>query len=178
MKKLIFSFVVVLFLSCNNETKTDAPTDPALTEKPAVTLPYTAAYSANWSDEVSDADLNTVLMSYKYWQDGNMSGLASCFADTVEFDSWEGIHYKLTPAEMVKMWTPYRDSLSKVELRMDSWKKMYATDKKDSYIVAWYMETDTYKTGKIDSSDWHDINQVKNGKITWYSQYRRVYKKK
>ena len=60
MKKLSLCFAVVLFFSCNNETKTEAPNEPASTEKPAVTLPYKAAYSANWSDEVSDADLNTV----------------------------------------------------------------------------------------------------------------------
>jgi hypothetical protein len=50
---------------------------------------------------------------------------------------------------------------------------MYSTDKKDGYIVTWYKEYDTYKNGKVDSAAFHDINQLKDGKIVWYSQYRR-----
>ena len=46
---------------------------------------------------------------------------------------------------------------------------------KDSmdYINTWYKEIDTYKTGRIDSANYSDINQVKNGKITWYSSYKQ-----
>ena len=74
------------------------------------------------------------------------------------------------------MFTTYRDSLSSVTIDMQGWQKMYATDKKDGYIVTWYDETDTYKTGKVDSASYHDINQVKDGKIVWYSQYKRPKK--
>ena len=74
------------------------------------------------------------------------------------------------------MFTTYRDSLSSVTIDMQDWQKMYATDKKNGYIVTWYDETDTYKTGKVDSASYHDINQVKDGKIVWYAQYRRPKK--
>jgi len=33
--------------------------------------------------------------------------------------------------------------------------------------------TETYKDGRVDSAYWHDVNMVKNGKIVWYSQYKR-----
>jgi hypothetical protein len=53
---------------------------------------------------------------------------------------------------------------------------MYEPDKKEGYVVAWYKETDTYKNGKVDSAYYHDINQVKDGKIVWYAQYKRPAK--
>jgi ketosteroid isomerase-like protein len=53
---------------------------------------------------------------------------------------------------------------------------MYATDKKESFVVTWYKEIDTYKNGKVDSAWYHDINQIKNGKISYYRQYKRPAK--
>ena len=37
-------------------------------------------------------------------------------------------------------------------------------------------ENDTYKTRKVDSASYHDINLMKNGKIVWFSQYKRPMK--
>jgi hypothetical protein len=59
---------------------------------------------------------------------------------------------------------------------MEAFTKMYAADKNEGSVVAWYKETDTYKGGKVDSAYYHDINVLKNGKIQYYRQYRRVAK--
>jgi hypothetical protein len=50
---------------------------------------------------------------------------------------------------------------------------MYSTDKKDTYIVTWYKEYDVFSSGRVDSASYHDINQLKDGKIVWYSQFKR-----
>lgn len=182
MKKLILSLSFAAFLwSCNNDKDKPATTGTTTTTtdnvaKSTVDLPYTASYSSSWSTDVSDADLKTVLMTYKNWADGNISGLSGAMADTTVIDMSSGDHLTKSNADLMKMWGTYRDSLSSVKIDMQGWQKMYSTDKKDSYIVTWYDETDTYKTGKVDSASYHDINQLKNGKITWYSQYKRPKK--
>jgi ketosteroid isomerase-like protein len=179
MKKILLCFCFATFLlSCNSGgEKTAATTITAdSTTKSTVDLPYTASYSSSWSTDVSDADLKMVLMTYKDWADNNMSGLGSAMADTVAWDMSTGDHKNLSKADIMKMFTTYRDSLSSVKIDMAGWNKMYSTDKKDGYIVTWYDETDTYKTGKVDSASYHDINQVKDGKIVWYAQYKRPKK--
>ena len=180
MKKImIFFLAAATLVACNDTAKTAGSTDSTTmdnTAKSTVDLPYTASYTSNWSDDVSDADLKTVMNTYKDWSDGNMSGLESALADSVEVDMNTGDHMKLSKADLIKMWTTYRDSLSSVNIKMDAWHKMHATDKKDDYIVTWYDETDTYKTGKVDSAAYHDINQLKDGKIVWYAQYKRPKK--
>ena len=181
MKKLLVCFSFAAFLlSCNSDKeKTDATSTSAdSTAKNTVTgdLPYTASYSSSWSTDVSDADLKMVLTTYKDWADNNIAGLAKVMGDTVNLDMSTGDHKKMTNADLSKMWATYRDSLSSVKIDMEAWHKMYSTDKKDSYIVTWYTETDTYKTGKVDSASYHDINQIKDGKIIWYSQYKRPKK--
>ncbi|MBS4063953.1 MAG: hypothetical protein KGZ74_05305 [Chitinophagaceae bacterium] len=174
MKLFVFCMAMFLF-ACNNATSTTETKDKV--QASTVTLPYTASYSSSWSTEVSDEDLNTVLLSYKYWQDGDMNALINTFGDTLGFESWEGKSYRLTHKDVETLWKPFRDSLSKVDIRMEGWHKMYSTDKKQAFVVTWYVETDTYKDGRVDSASWHDINMLDKGKIVWYSQYRRPFKK-
>lgn len=181
MKKIIMFLLCGSFLvACNDKKDKPAPTTTTgatdNTVKSTVDLPYTPSYSSSWSQDVSDADLKMVLMTYKDWSDGNINGLTGAMADTVTIDMASGDHKVMTNADLMKMWKTTRDSLSSVKISMDSWNKMYSTEKKDGYIVTWYDEYDTYKNGKVDSASYHDINQVKNGKIIWYSTYKRPKK--
>ena len=177
MRRILFGLLSgTVLLACNNAEVKSTSTTADSTAKMATDLPYTARYTANWSDNVSDADLKMVLNTYKDWSDANMPGLESALADTVEVDMADGMHLKKPKADIITMWKSHRDSLSSVAIKMDTWHKMYATDKKDGYIVTWYDETDTYKDGHVDSAAYHDINQVKDGKITWYATYKRPKK--
>jgi len=164
-----------LLLACNNEKedKDDKDSKEAVAEKAPVDLPYTATYSSNFSTDVSDADLKMVLMTYKDWADGNMTNLGNSLADSAVVVTSSGHTVNGTKADILKMWSTYRDSLSSVVIEMQAWHKMYAVDKQQGHIVTWYKETDTYKNGKVDSAYYHDINRVKDGKITYYSQYKR-----
>jgi len=177
MKKILLCFFCgAILLSCNNAKVESTATGADSTVKNTADLPYKASYSSSWSTDVPDADLKMVLMSYKDWTDANMSGLENALGDTVTVDMSSGDHIVKPKADIMKMWATNRDSLSSVKIDMAAWQKMHSTDKKDSYIVTWYDETDTYKNGKVDSASYHDINQVKNGKITWYAQYKRPKK--
>ena len=166
MKKILFCFSLAIFLlSCKDDKN-----------KPAADLPYKASYSANFTTDVSDADLKMVLMTYKDWADANMSGIANALSDTVTVDMSSGDHIMGPKAGILKMWSTYRDSLSSINIDMQGWQKMYEPDKKEGYVVTWYKETDMFKIGKVDSAYYHDINQVKDGKIVWYAQYKRPAK--
>lgn len=173
MKKIaLFICLAAVFTSCTRHDKTETSANAGHSAS-GKDLPYTASYSSNWSDNVSDADLKMVMMTYKDWETGNLKGLGAAMGDSVTYEMSSGKHQKLTNAELMKLWTTTRDSLKSVKIVMDAWHKMYSTDKKEGYVVTWYKETDTYKNGKVDSAYYHDINQVKDGKIVWYSQYKR-----
>lgn len=177
MKKILLCLSLGAFLlSCNSNKEKSAAITTDSTSKSTVDLPYTASYSSSFTNDVSDADLKMVLTTYKDWAANNISGLKNAMADTAVIDMSTGDHLKLSNADLMKMWSTYRDSLSSVAIDMQAWRKMYATDKKEGFVVTWYKETDTYKTGKVDSAYYNDINQVKDGKITWYAQYKRPAK--
>jgi len=181
MRRIFLGLVTgTILLSCNNAEVKSTSTTGDSTAKAPTDLPYAPRYSANWSENasanVSDADLKMVLNTYKDWTDANMSGLENALADTVDINMSDGTHLKKAKADIIKIWKSFRDSLSSVDIKMDTWHKMYAMDKKEGYVVTWYDETDTFKDGRVDSASYHDINQLKDGKIVWYSQYKRPKK--
>ena len=190
MKRILFFLSgTLLFLACKNETKpaeataadttkTAVAETPAAPAAPTVTLPYTAAYSSNFSDAVSDNDLLTVLNSYKYWEAGDMAGAKSTLADSVNFYAWNGFEYHGKNDGLIKLWSKSRDSLNSVKIIFDAWRKMHAVDKNEDWVSLWYTEVDKYKTGKVDSSYFQDDNKVINGKIAEYSQHKQYLKKK
>jgi hypothetical protein len=177
MKRVFFLLGIVAIIASCNDTKVEATnTGKDSTNKTAVDLPYTASYTSNFTNDVSDADLKMVLVTYKDWADGNLAGLGKSMGDSVMVDFSNGDHFNGTNAELMKRWSTYRDSLSSVVIDMEAWDKMYAADKKEGSVVTWYKEIDTYKSGKVDSAWYHDINQVTNGKITYFRQYKRALK--
>jgi len=163
-----------MVMSCAKEEK------PAVEESSPVNpvaLPYTALYSSNVNQDISDEDVLLVLKSYKDWETGDMQGLATAFGDSIEFNEWNGTYYKGPSENMLQKWTAFRDSLSDVKIDMAVWTKNNFVDKGTKNITVWYTETDTYKDGRVVKFDMHDINEIKDGKISWYAQYRRGYKK-
>lgn len=173
MKNHIFLLTfTTLVLSCNAPVKDETPAP----ETSPVVLPYTATYSSQFNQDISDQDLLAVLNSYKAWENGDMQALRSIMADSLTFYGWDGTIYSGLTEGVTDKWAISRDSLSSVKIEMSAWTKNHSTDKNDNVILVWYKEIDTYKTGKVDSADWHDINIVRDGKIVSYSQYRRPLK--
>ena len=183
MKKIIFLISFIVFItSCQDKEKTEATSTGTDTKTGAsanpssVDLPYKASYSSNFTTDVSDADLKMVLQTYKDWEEGNISNLSKAVGDSIMVDFNNGEHFNGTNENLMKIWKTFRDSLSSVTIDMEAWQKMYEPDKKEAAIITWYKEIDTYKIGKVDSAYYHDINGIKNGKITFYSQFKRPAK--
>jgi hypothetical protein len=176
MKQILFlACCAALLAACNSQPSTTVKEE----SKPAasnIQLPYTAEYSSQWNDKVSDEDLLTVLNSYKFWQTNDMKALEGTLADSVHFESYAGFKYNGPKAGLLKMWTKSRDSLSKVDLMMDAWVKSHSIDKNTDFVTVWYKEIDTYKDGRVDSAYYVDDNLVEKGKIVWYAQSKRVLK--
>jgi hypothetical protein len=179
---LFFVFIVIIYIACNSgpAPASDATIDTAKAAAPAaaaVTLPYTADY-VTLTDDVSDANLLTVLNSYKNWETGDMPGVRSTLGDSVYFHSWNGLEVNATGDSIVKYWKVYRDSLSSVNIRMIAWRKQHSVEKNEDWVSIWYDEVDKYKKGMVDSASYQDDNLIVNGKIKVLSQHKQYLKKK
>jgi ketosteroid isomerase-like protein len=174
---LILLSVCLVACSGGSTESTSAPKDSAVAAAPAVSLPYTAEYSSNFVAG-KPSDVAAVLENYKAWETNDMKGLRATFGDSVEFYFPNGFIFKGTGDSAVKMAAKYRDSLSKVVLTFYAWTSNHSVDKNEDWVNVWYKEVDTYKTGKVDSTDYEDDNRVVNGKIVWGSSHKQSYMKK
>ena len=176
MQKYLAILSFFIFLSaCNNKEKKKS--NPVTVTKKikidSIVFPYKPLYSSNFNNDVSDMDLLTVLNSYKFWESGFMVDLADVYADTITYIPADGRIYNGTKKGLLEEWIQKRDSIKSIQIQIIAWTKVHEPVKGDNFIDVWYRETDTYKTGKVNVTNYADRKQLVNGKINWYSQYKQ-----
>ena len=173
MKKMTSGFftLAILFAGCTGSNKTETGNGGS-----NIKFPYTAGYTTDINDNVSDSDLLLALNSYKYWETGDMQGLRSTMGDSMRVNGADGFTFNGLTDSLMNYWKSHRDSIGSVSISMDVWRKNHVLKDSNNYITVWYKEIDTYKSGRVDSADFSDVNQIKNGKIIWYSAFRQTLK--
>lgn len=175
MKKVIpFLAISVFYFACTSNSGNNAGTSTSSSAS-TIALPYTANYESKFSMG-SDSNTLVVLNSYKAWENGDMMALRNTWGDSTTFYFPSGTVFTGTSDSLIKFATKVRDSLSKVQIRMDAWMSVHADTRNNDWVLAWYTETDTYKTGKVDSAYYEDDNLLKNGKIVYIDSKMRVLK--
>ena len=172
MKKIIFGFFTLsaVFMACNSK---DTNTTSSAS---SIKLPYEAGYTSDFTNNVSDSDLLTAMNTYKYWETGDLKALRGTMGDSMYVDGANGFKFMGLTDTLMKTWEKSRDSLSSVKITVDVWLKNHSVKDSADYINVWYKEIDTYKTGKVDSANYSDINRIKKGKLYWYSSYKQKLK--
>lgn len=177
MKKVLYLFAAIaLFASCKGGTTTDgtaAKTDSTAAKKDSLPMAYKASYSSSFTISDNAKNEQLVLQSYKDWEDNKIKNGSTYLGDTVAMDFANGRHLVAPRDAMMKDWQNFRDSLSGIKLDIVAVVNLHSTDKNTDWVGVWYKETDTYKTGKVDSAFYQDDNNVKNGKLTYISSKRR-----
>jgi hypothetical protein len=177
MKKYIFLFLMAAacgIVACNPKSESNMATTSG--GGSIVALPYVASYTTDFNNNVSDSDLLTVLNSYKYWEQGDMKALRTTMGDSMSAVMSDGTVLKGLADSVLGVWSKYRDSLSSVKINMVVWLKNHSIKDSIDWVNVWYIETDTFKNGKVDSAEYEDDNAIRNGKITYLSSHKRPIK--
>ena len=174
MKKIIFGvFTLIAFLIACTAKKEEAKTSSTAS---SVKLPYEAMYTTDFTNNVSDSDLLMVMNSYKYWETGDLAALRTTMGDSMSVDGSDGFKFNGLTDSLMKPWQTSRDSMSSIVIKMDVWLKNHSVKDSMDYINVWYKEIDTYKTGRVDSANYSDVNGLKNGKVVWFSSFKQKLK--
>src|SRR5581483_3488068 len=176
MKKFLYLFVpviagVLMFVSCNTSGST-----ASATKKDSVTMPMKVSYSSSFTISDSARYVQEVLQSYKDWEDNKLDNGKTYFADTISWDFSDGSKGKMKADSAIKHFQKDRDSLSSSKIDMISVVGLHSTDKNEDWVSVWYKQTDTYKTGKVDSNVFNDVNHIKGGKIDYWTSLRQALK--
>lgn len=172
MRKIIFLFLFgSAYLACNQKDNSNVAT--AQQDSASVAgagLPFKAMYSSRFVPG-KQADLINVLDSYNYWKENDMKSMRNTFGDSVEFHHPSGFIFKNTGDSLIRRAAKVRDSLSKVEITMYAWIANHSVDQNEDWVNVWYEETDTYKSGLVDSAGYEDDNRLKDGKIVYVASH-------
>ncbi len=175
MKKLLFFLIVsIIYSACTNRTA--GIHEIAKADSSSVSFPYTADYSSKFSIG-SDSNALAVLNNYKAWETGDMETFKNTIGDSVTLYFPDGSKFIGSRDSVMYYASKYRDSLSKVEIKMDGWIPLHSDDKNENWVSVWYTEIDTHKNGKVDSAYYQDDNKIdKNRKIVFSSSKKQVLK--
>jgi len=174
MKTICCFFAFIFFLSaCQNSGKSTV----ASPSSDSVTMPYTAYYSSSFAISENKKNAQSVLQSYKDWEDNKLSNGTAYFADTVMMIFSDGSSFKLSRDSMIHVFQKFRDSLSSTKIEVAAVTNLHSIDKNADWVGVWYKQTDTYKSGKVDSAFYQDDNNLVNGKIVYISSKKQGLKK-
>src|SRR6185295_12433728 len=174
-RNLLFACLFIL-VSCNSNQPTQTESAKPASDSVAVqniNSPYEIQYSSKFvmgNPKYAEG----VLTLWKDFDNGNLSAHKDFFADSVEVILGTGAHMHSTRDSVIAAIQKYRNSLTAAVDRVDAVMAVKSTDKNEDWVLIWGMETDTYKSGKIDSVDLQETWRInKDGKADFFMQYAR-----
>ncbi|MEO5890492.1 MAG: hypothetical protein ABIQ31_09580 [Ferruginibacter sp.] len=178
MKQLL---VIVILLSvligCNDTSSTSGVKTTDSSNMAAATTVTAEKYDYPYTLENPYQDWQpgdqkhavTVLKSLKAYENGDIEASVASFGDTVDI-KFDGFFARVSKDSLKKIFTTSRGELTSQKIEMHDWESVISKDKKREYVTMWYKETNTTKSGKIDSVSVVDDLRIVNGKIVELDQ--------
>ncbi len=174
MQKILIAVAAVVLFSCHGEDKKADDTKSAeKTTAVGATLPYTATYSSKF--EMGDAkQVETILKLWKSWDDGNLAGDSSLFADTIHMYTRDGSAMDGLSDSINAGAQQFRNMFTTVKSTVHAIFPVKSTDKNENWVCVWGTEVSTDKQGKVDSIGLQETWRfTKDGKVDMLLQYAR-----
>ena len=181
MKKNHFiALLACTILSCNTATKEDTKVNndstPATAEatKPAITLPYTATYSSDWTIG-NQENVKTVLDLYKAFEENRIDEFDKYLADTVVSQSYDAKREVFSKADVIKELKEFRNTFQSVSEEFVAFVPLHSNDKNEDWVGTWMKEKVVRKNGTKDSTYYMETWRFKDNKLTsrlGFAQYR------
>ncbi|WP_336514593.1 hypothetical protein [Pollutibacter soli] len=177
MKKILSAILVIAILSCNNSnTAPEEKAVPAAEVKsstPANLHGFNIDYSASFEMD-SAANVETVLALWREFVDGDLSKSSPHFADTVSFFFADGSMAMGAKDKLIKEMQQYRNSIKKVETKVEAVMGVKSTDKNEHWVSIWGVDFRTDDKGKTDTVSLQETwGFNKDGKVTMMFQAQR-----
>ncbi len=178
MKKILAVAICALLAACSSNTTTP-PTDAAkvIPDSAAavktIQSPYHIDYSSKFTiDDPKNAE--SLLAIWKAYDNGDLSVSKELFADTMEAYLSNGAVMRASRDSMLAGIQAVRNSFKTVVDRVSAVTAVKSTDRNEHWVLIWGTEIDTYKNGKVDSTDLQETWRFNDaGKANLLFQYKR-----
>jgi hypothetical protein len=178
MKKTITVAALAIFAACNTNP-TASTTDSAKSSADSSAMPktiqspYDIGYSSKFvMDDPKNAE--TLLALWKAYDNNNVASAKDMIADTIDMQMGGGQMIHASRDSATALVGKFRGALQSAVSRVSAIMAVKSTDRNQHWALIWGTETDTYKNGKIDSTDLQETWRFdSNGKANLMFQYAR-----
>ena len=116
----------------------------------------------------------SVLAIWKAYDNGDLSASKELFADTVEVHLTDGAIMRGPRDSILAGAQAFRNSFKTAVDRVSAVMAVKSTDRNEHWALIWGTEIDTYKNGKVDSTDLQETWRFNDaGKANLFFQYKR-----
>jgi len=178
MKRSLTLAALAMLAACNsnppamNTDSAKATQDSGATTR-SIQSPYDVTYSSKFvMDDPKNAE--SLLAIWKAYDDGNLSVTKDMFADTITTYWADGSMMRASRDSALVLVQAFRNSFKAAVSKVHAIMAVKSTDKNEHWGVIWGTETDTYKDGRIDSTELQETWRFnKDGKADLVYQYKR-----
>src|SRR5436190_16282718 len=170
--KITLSLLCLFFiLSCGQDKATDKTIENTTEKAPAAStepqsltpLTYPALYSS-WEMGKRD-NMNIVLSLYKAWDESSVDNIKNLFADSVILDLPGGRRITSSRDNITDVLIKYRKSFATTSNQVISIYPILNKETNDEWVAALLYNKWSYQDNRKDSSLFHDLWKLQNGKI-------------
>ena len=180
MKQFILLFCLVfMFVSCNNETKDNAASEPAKTDAAAadVKLPFELAGPyRNWQIG-STENVVAAMAGLKAFVDNDFAALAAVTGDSITLD-FDNFQTKVSRDTAMNFFKDARKMYNDIKITMYDYVSVISADKKAEWVTLWYKQVWKNEKGVADSLNVVNDIRLENGKMVELDEKSSHFQKK
>jgi hypothetical protein len=149
MRTCLYSFLILVFISCNADEKNKNPNGKK------VYYPYAALYTEQYEEGKPELT-KKVLEIWRAYDRGNLPSVSKHFAPHLQL-IFEDRNLKGKKDSIILKWQKQREGFTYIQSFLDSWLPVKAVPKNEDLVLIWARQLKTDQKGK---QSWIAIHQV------------------
>lgn len=162
--------VAACIAGCNQNTAADKTTAASTSSPDSTKYPYKATYSSSFSMG-APANAKIILDIWKAYEENRLQDTKELWGDTVTMEFASGFKLHAGRDSLIAGGVAERGKYSSVVDSVEAWMPLHSNDKNEDWVAVWGMEYTTDAKGKKDTTDLHEVWQLKNGKAVYMLQF-------
>ena len=163
--------MLLLFFSCKHQS----PSHTGAAIQDSAAFAYPVKNAGYWITDTSHANIIIALKALKAFEKDDTAEMRKYYTDSLmaEFDGCTFLGPRSQYLTRVKM---LRDSLKNLSIKLYDYQSVSSKDRKEAWVTIWTLRSFANSQGKLDSLEYVQDMQFKNGKIVKTGEYVRHLK--
>jgi hypothetical protein len=171
---ICFVFLIsTLITACKSNSDSAGDENAGKTPvRDTLTYAFKATYSSDVSVPGNPLIAQEVLKIWKMFESDQIEAMKPYFADTVKYDDAGGMHFYGSSADLLAYAGKDISNLDSLRFDISTWQCAHLNDKNEDWVNIWSAERRYPKNGKPDTTFIQENWKVKDGKVTYFNQYK------